>query len=200
MALKVKFEANAKPFIKSIKRMISGFEKDVPKAMQMGGKEVAKNIKERFNNAYGTVNSDKALAVPANIDASAAHRNGDDLYLGIGNIPNLDKATEVRAQASGNVYHLWSLMEYGFGMKGASSDSNKGLYDIYPVPPNTVLTFVGRDGEVVHAAHVRHPGAEGRHFFLEASRNWYAEDREEMIKAIGKTVEKLIEKNSYRGS
>ena len=192
----LRYNADAKGFRKSIKNVIKGFEKGLPVAMKAAGDTIAESVQTRFDAAYGAVSSTEAAAVRANVRASTPVIDSTgDLVMGVGNIEELDKATEVIAKGNGNTYHLWSLMEHGFGMKGGK---RAGLYSIDPTEGKRALVFYMGE-TLVYATHVDHPGAEGRHFFMETSGNWYATDRDVVRQSVAKEINKVVDKASYKG-
>ena len=224
MSIGIKIKANNTGFKRSIRQLSKSFKDQLPRYLEKGGEEVSANIQGRFKKSYPTISGKRSKGIVDNIKASRSFFNGRDIVMGIGNIADLDKATEVMAKSTGKTYHLWKLLELGYGMKGGFRSD---LYDIYPVYPTSAqgqqyyrdiggtrrkgvhesnpdrkvkpaLVFYA-NGKLVFASHVRHPGAEGRYFFLTMTRDWYEFDKEIMLRSVNVGMEEILQKINYKG-
>jgi len=224
MSIGIKFKVNITGFKKSIKNLREGIPNQLVMGMSNAGREVSGNIIERFSRSYPSIVGKQSKGILGNIKASTPMFDGRSVRMGIGNVADIDRATEVMAKSTGKVYHLWRLLEFGYGMKGGFRDD---LYDIYPIYPTSAqgqsyygsmggtrrkgvhhsdperryrpaLVFYS-NGSLVFASHVKHPGAEGRFFFLTMSRDWYSEDRSVVIRHLGVAISKVLEKVNYKG-
>lgn len=223
MALGVKFTVNNREFKKSVRTLRKKLPDDLKKGMRVGGNTIAGNIRDRLTSSYSSFNSPESKGLLKNINASAPVESAGGIFMGIGNINKLDQATEVMAKSTGKVYHLWQLMELGYGMKGGFRSEP---YTIYPVMPTSsqgqhyydsmggtrrnnvhhsnpdrrvrpALVFYA-DGKLVFASKVAHPGAEGRFFFLTASRDWYSQDLDIIKSVLYTTFNSTLKKVNYR--
>lgn len=211
-------------FKNSIRKLRNNLPKDLQKSLERSSKEIAKNVKSRLSASYSGLTSPASSGVLKSIDAGKPFRSGDYITVGIGNINKLDQASEVIAKSTGKRYNLWRLMEFGFGMKGGFRND---LYDIYPVMPTSaqgqhyyseyggtrrkgvhvsepgnrlrpVLVFRA-NGQLIFTTHVKHPGAEGRHFFLDKSGQIYAEDRLTAWLYMQREILRRLDKVNYKG-
>lgn len=220
----VKYQADKKPFKKSVRTLRRQLPKELKKSLRRAGVKIAKNTKARFKANYGGVSDREAKAVLNNIRASEVFETATSLFIGIGNIEKLDRATEVIAKSTGKRYQLWKLLEEGYGQKGGF---RSGPYDIFPVLPSSSAgqsiyrnfggtrrggvfhtnpnrkvrpTLVFRvNGNLVFASRVRHPGAEGRFFFMSATNEWYREDLGIARRQVKIDLDNLLESVNYRG-
>lgn len=221
----IKFKVTAKKsgIKNSIRKVIGRLPKTVQKGADEASVKIADNIRSRFESYYSAAGNSKIGNISSLIRAGKSRYDGDTIHLGIGNIAELDKATEVAARSTGKVYHLWRLLEFGYGKKGGFRSD---LYDIYPIMPTSsqgqyyykryggtrrggvhhsdpnrrrtpALVFYA-NGRLVFSQHVRHPGAEGRFFFLTVARDWYNTDKAVLIESINKAVTSMVEKYSYK--
>jgi len=192
--LKMKFKADATEFNRSVDYVKKRLRYQFSKVLKKTGEDIAENVRKRMTAQYAALTSPESKAVYDNIKSSKVVHSGGDVFVGIGNIEELDKATELIAKGSGQVYHLWRLMEYGFGMKGGF---RSGLYEIRPVPPTRALVFYA-NGQLVFASKVMHPGAEGRWFFMTMARSWYNEDLLKLTDRLLETIPPFLESAGYK--
>lgn len=222
--MQLKISTDKTGFKNSIRKLKNHLPKDLEKSLERSSREVVKNIKSRLTASYRSLSSPESSGVLKSIDAGKPFSDGNDIVVGIGNIAKLDQASEVVAKSTGKRYSLWRLMEFGFGMKGGFRND---LYDIYPIMPTSaqgqhyysayggtrrkgvhvsepgnrlrpVLVFRA-NGQLVFTTHVRHPGAEGRHFILDKSGNIYQADRLTVWLHVRKSILSRLEKVSYKG-
>ena len=224
MSLNIRYKTDLSGFRKSIRILRKGLIDELRSGLKLAGDQVSINIRGRFSGSYPSLTSEKPKLILEHIRAGEPVWDGNNIFIGIGNIAELDKATEVMAKSTGKVYHLWRLLELGYGMKGGFRND---LYDIYPIYPTSsqgqsyyreyggtrrkgvhvsnperrvkpALVFYA-GGRLVFAAHVKHPGAAGRHFFMTISRDWYSEDVETIKALVWKAINPLLDRVSYKG-
>ena len=224
MSINIKFKADKTKFKKSIRSLKTTLKTGIMKGMSEAGKTVSENIHNRFTSAYPNISDNAAKGVINNLRPSKPVFNGNNIIMGIGNIHDLDRATEVMAKSTGKTYNLWRLLELGWGMKGGFRSD---LYDIYPIYPTSAqgqqyykhyggtrrkgvhmsnpnrkvkpaLVFY-YNGKLTFAARVQHPGAEGKYFFLSITRDWYTEDRAVFIATINRIILDKLKEINYKG-
>lgn len=207
-------------------KSVSNFKKAVPTLMasslHQSGESIVNNIKSRYN-ALVSPSSEITKRIAENISYSVPIEVDNGFFMGIGNMGELDSVSEVMAKSTGKVYHLWRLLEYGFGMRGGFRSD---LYDIYPVYPTSgygseqyrhfggtrrkgkfhsgqsgfkrpALVFYA-NGALIFAAHVRHPGALGHFFFTNSLRGWYTEDMQVIVVNLKRSLLQFLPSVNYK--
>lgn len=189
----VKYTVRTLPFNTSIRMLKRHLPDALGAGMQSGMEVVAENVKARFVATTPTIEKPEVRAMYENIKASNYVYSGGSITVGVGNIPKLDEATKVITLGEGKEYHLWRLLEYGFGSKGGG---DKGLYLIKPVKAKA-LSFYYQE-RLWFLSYVHHPGAAGKHFFLDMRKNWYNEDINVVKEHITKKLQEITTKFNFK--
>lgn len=193
--INLKVKTNSVGIKRSITALKKSLTKDIAKGLERGARDVSKNIQNRFKTSIPSATSKESQNIYKNIKVSSPIFTGDSVSIGIGNVKELDEATKVVTEKTGKVYHLWRILELGWGMKGGFKSRP---YLIEPVNAN-YLRIETADGLVIYRKKVLHTGGLGKFFILDAERNWYKEDRVTFVNAISVYMKNRLAKISYKG-